>query len=154
MSRTFGVFLTLLNVRITIDTRVSLIHYTCILQRSSMSKRTVLNEPYRGLVENFSIPAELHERPDGHRYATFGSVIPIHCTPPEEVSIDDFVTSFVISNITSTRLICFFFICLPLLAGTLCNQVQVHTCEIIFNHTAHLHSRDAQLFGLNLFLGS
>ncbi|KAF9404974.1 hypothetical protein HW555_014072 [Spodoptera exigua] len=40
---------------------------------------------YRGIVENMSIPAELHERPDGKPYATFGDVVPIHCCTPEQV---------------------------------------------------------------------
>ncbi|XP_030032409.2 poxin isoform X1 [Manduca sexta] len=51
----------------------------------TMSKRTVLNENYKGLVENFSIPAEVHER-DGKKYASFGEVVPIHCCTPEEVA--------------------------------------------------------------------
>ncbi|XP_072934087.1 poxin-like [Epargyreus clarus] len=50
-----------------------------------MSKRTVLNEQYKGLVENFSIPAEVHEQ-DGRKYATCGSVVPIHCCTPDQVS--------------------------------------------------------------------
>ncbi|XP_075983913.1 poxin-like isoform X2 [Anticarsia gemmatalis] len=49
-----------------------------------MSKRTVLNESYKGLVERMSIPAELHERA-GRTYASFGSVVPIHCCTPEQV---------------------------------------------------------------------
>ncbi|XP_049879277.1 poxin-like isoform X2 [Pectinophora gossypiella] len=53
---------------------------------SSMSKRTATNEVYRGLVEAMSIPAELHERPDGTKYASFGGVVPIHCCTPEQVS--------------------------------------------------------------------
>ncbi|XP_028161005.1 uncharacterized protein LOC114353284 isoform X1 [Ostrinia furnacalis] len=52
--------------------------------RSSMSKRTVLNEQYKGLVEAMAIPAELHER-DGKRLASFGAVLPIHCAAPEQV---------------------------------------------------------------------
>ncbi|XP_068623456.1 poxin-like isoform X2 [Battus philenor] len=51
---------------------------------STMSKRTVLNEIYKGLVESMSIPAELHER-DGKKFASFGSVVPIHCCIPEEI---------------------------------------------------------------------
>ncbi|XP_059054811.1 poxin-like isoform X2 [Achroia grisella] len=51
----------------------------------TMSQRTALNEHYKGLVENFSIPAEQHERPDGTRYATFSGVVPIHCCTPEQV---------------------------------------------------------------------
>lgn len=49
-----------------------------------MSKRTALNENYKGLVEELSIPAELHER-DGKKYASFGSTIPIHSCSAEEV---------------------------------------------------------------------
>ncbi|KAL0818634.1 hypothetical protein ABMA28_009062 [Loxostege sticticalis] len=52
--------------------------------RSSMSKRTALNEHYKGLVESMSIPAELHER-NGKIFASFGSVLPIHCASPEQV---------------------------------------------------------------------
>ncbi|KAJ8712637.1 hypothetical protein PYW08_007941 [Mythimna loreyi] len=56
----------------------------------SMSKRTGFPSTtkgltYRGLVENMSIPAELHERPDGKPYASFGSTVPIHCCTPEQV---------------------------------------------------------------------
>ncbi|KAJ8712639.1 hypothetical protein PYW08_007943 [Mythimna loreyi] len=56
----------------------------------SMSKRTgfpttTSGLTYRGLVENMSIPAELHERPDGKPYASFGSTVPIHCCTPEQV---------------------------------------------------------------------
>ncbi|KAM3957863.1 poxin [Aphomia sociella] len=51
-----------------------------------MTNRTVLNENYKGLVESFSIPAELHQRADGRKYATFGAVVPIHCCTPEQVS--------------------------------------------------------------------
>ncbi|KAJ8710958.1 hypothetical protein PYW07_008200 [Mythimna separata] len=56
----------------------------------SMSKRTgfpttTAGLTYRGLVENMSIPAELHERPDGRPYASFGSTVPIHCCTPEQV---------------------------------------------------------------------
>ncbi|KAF9815712.1 hypothetical protein SFRURICE_009229 [Spodoptera frugiperda] len=40
---------------------------------------------YRGIVENMSIPADLHQRPDGRPYASFGSVVPIHCCTPEQV---------------------------------------------------------------------
>nr|6XB5_A Chain A, Poxin [Trichoplusia ni]6XB5_B Chain B, Poxin [Trichoplusia ni] len=47
--------------------------------------RTVLNESNKGLVENFSIPAELHER-DGKRFASFGTTVPIHCCTPEQVA--------------------------------------------------------------------
>ncbi|CAH0595015.1 unnamed protein product [Chrysodeixis includens] len=47
--------------------------------------RTVLNESNKGLVENFAIPAELHER-DGKRFASFGSTVPIHCCTPEQVA--------------------------------------------------------------------
>lgn len=50
-----------------------------------MSKRTALNESYKGLVESFSIPAEIHER-DGKKYASFGSAVPIHVCNKEEVS--------------------------------------------------------------------
>lgn len=50
-----------------------------------MSNRTVLNESYKGLVENMSIPAEVHEI-DGKKYASFGSTVPIHCCTPEQVS--------------------------------------------------------------------
>ncbi|XP_050679773.1 poxin-like [Leptidea sinapis] len=49
-----------------------------------MSKRTVLNEDYKGLVEWFPIPAELHEA-DGRRFASFGSVLPIHCCTPQQI---------------------------------------------------------------------
>lgn len=49
-----------------------------------MSKRTVLNENYKGIVESMSIPAEIHER-NGKKYASVGSILPIHCCPPEEV---------------------------------------------------------------------
>ncbi|KAJ8710960.1 hypothetical protein PYW07_008202 [Mythimna separata] len=57
---------------------------------SSMSKRTgfpttTAGLTCRGLVENMSIPAELHERPDGRPYASFGSTVPIHCCTPEQV---------------------------------------------------------------------
>ncbi|XP_052748644.1 poxin-like isoform X2 [Galleria mellonella] len=55
-------------------------------EQVTMSKRTVLNENYKGIVENFPIPAELHERPDGTKYASFGDVVPIHCCTPEQVS--------------------------------------------------------------------
>lgn len=41
---------------------------------------------YRGIVENMSIPADLHQRPDGRPYASFGSVVPIHCCTPEQVT--------------------------------------------------------------------
>lgn len=55
-----------------------------------MSKRTgfpttTSGLTYRGLVENMSIPAELHQRPDGRAYASFGSTVPIHCCTPEQV---------------------------------------------------------------------
>ncbi|KAL4710090.1 hypothetical protein ACJJTC_016492 [Scirpophaga incertulas] len=50
-----------------------------------MSKRTVLNNDYKGLVESMNIPANLHER-DGKLFASFGSVIPIHCCTPDEVA--------------------------------------------------------------------
>lgn len=50
-----------------------------------MSKPTVLNSSYKGLVENFSIPVELHER-DNKTFASFGGVLPIHCATPEQVS--------------------------------------------------------------------
>lgn len=56
-----------------------------LFQRSTMSKRTALNEHYKGLVESMSIPAELHER-NGKIFASFGSVLPIHCASPEQVS--------------------------------------------------------------------
>ncbi|KAI8441781.1 hypothetical protein MSG28_005469 [Choristoneura fumiferana] len=49
-----------------------------------MTKRTVVNEVYKGLLESVSIPAELRER-DGKRFATFGAVVPIHCCTEEEV---------------------------------------------------------------------
>lgn len=49
-----------------------------------MSKRTVLNEVYKGLVESMSIPAEVHHR-NGKKYASFGTVVPIHCCTPEQV---------------------------------------------------------------------
>lgn len=55
-----------------------------VLQACEMLKRTVTNEVYKGLVESFNIPVELHER-DGKRFASFGSVVPIHCCTPEEV---------------------------------------------------------------------
>ncbi|KAJ0173376.1 hypothetical protein K1T71_011552 [Dendrolimus kikuchii] len=51
----------------------------------AMTKRTALNESYKGLVESFSIPAEIHER-DGKKYASFGSSVPIHVCTPEEVA--------------------------------------------------------------------
>ncbi|XP_039752748.1 poxin-like [Pararge aegeria] len=50
-----------------------------------MSKRTVVNDVYKGLVEAFQIPAELHER-DGKKFASFGSVLPIHCATPEQLA--------------------------------------------------------------------
>ena len=50
-----------------------------------MSKRTVLNENYKGLVESMSIPAEVHEN-DGKKYASFGSTVPIHSCTPEQVA--------------------------------------------------------------------
>ncbi|CAG5047410.1 unnamed protein product [Parnassius apollo] len=50
-----------------------------------MSKRTVLNEVYKGLVESMSISAKLHER-DGKKFASLDSVVPIHCCTPEEVT--------------------------------------------------------------------
>ncbi|RVE43054.1 hypothetical protein evm_012285 [Chilo suppressalis] len=53
--------------------------------QASMSKPTVLNSSYKGLVENFSIPVELHER-DNKTFASFGGVLPIHCATPEQVS--------------------------------------------------------------------
>ncbi|CAH2052533.1 unnamed protein product, partial [Iphiclides podalirius] len=56
---------------------------SCI-KTSEMSKRTVVNEVYKGLVESMSIPVELHER-DGRKFARFGSVVAIHCCTPEEV---------------------------------------------------------------------
>ncbi|CAB3245528.1 unnamed protein product [Arctia plantaginis] len=49
-----------------------------------MSKRTALNENYKGLVEELPIPAEVHER-DGKKYASFGSTIPIHSCSPDEI---------------------------------------------------------------------
>lgn len=49
-----------------------------------MSKRTALNENYKGLVETMSVPAEVHER-DGKKYATFGSTVPMHCCTPDQV---------------------------------------------------------------------
>ncbi|KAI8441784.1 hypothetical protein MSG28_005470 [Choristoneura fumiferana] len=49
-----------------------------------MTKRTVVNEVYKGLLESVAIPAELRER-DGKRFATFGAVVPIHCCTEEEV---------------------------------------------------------------------
>ncbi|XP_046964067.1 poxin-like isoform X2 [Vanessa cardui] len=55
-----------------------------IFTRSTMTKRTVLNEVYKGLVEEMHIPADLHER-DGKKFASFGSVLPIHCATPEQV---------------------------------------------------------------------
>ncbi|XP_069357044.1 poxin-like isoform X2 [Maniola hyperantus] len=51
----------------------------------TMSKRTVLNEEYKGLVEAFPIPAELHER-DGKKFASMGSVLPIHCATPDQLA--------------------------------------------------------------------
>ncbi|XP_013143919.1 PREDICTED: uncharacterized protein LOC106107572 isoform X2 [Papilio polytes] len=51
---------------------------------TTMSKRTVLNEVYKGLVESMSIPAEVHHR-NGKKYASFGTVVPIHCCTPEQV---------------------------------------------------------------------
>ncbi|CAH0713391.1 unnamed protein product, partial [Brenthis ino] len=50
-----------------------------------MSQRTVENEDYKGLVEAFSIPAELHER-DGKKYASVDGVLPIHCATEEQVA--------------------------------------------------------------------
>ncbi|XP_023942000.1 poxin [Bicyclus anynana] len=50
-----------------------------------MSKRTVTNDVYKGLVEAFSIPAELHER-DGKPFASVGSVLPIHCATPQQLA--------------------------------------------------------------------
>ncbi|XP_060806778.1 poxin isoform X2 [Amyelois transitella] len=47
--------------------------------------RTVRNEQYKGVVENFSIPAEIHER-DGRKFASFGAVVPIHCCTSEEIA--------------------------------------------------------------------
>ncbi|CAH2093344.1 unnamed protein product [Euphydryas editha] len=49
-----------------------------------MSKKTVLNDVYKGLVEEMRLPADLHER-DGKRFASCGSVLPIHCATPEQV---------------------------------------------------------------------
>nr|XP_021205460.1 poxin isoform X1 [Bombyx mori]H9JU86.1 RecName: Full=Poxin [Bombyx mori] len=53
-------------------------------KKTAMSKRTVLNENYKGIVESMSIPAEIHER-NGKKYASVGSILPIHCCPPEEL---------------------------------------------------------------------
>ncbi|CAH0758321.1 unnamed protein product [Diatraea saccharalis] len=50
-----------------------------------MSKRTVVNSSYKGLVENIAIPVELHEAGD-KKFASFGSVLPIHCSTPEQVT--------------------------------------------------------------------
>ncbi|CAK1552414.1 unnamed protein product [Leptosia nina] len=50
-----------------------------------MSQRTVLNEPYKGLVENLAIPAEVHEV-EGRRYASCATLLPIHCCNPEQVA--------------------------------------------------------------------
>uniref|UniRef100_A0A2A4K7R5 Uncharacterized protein n=1 Tax=Heliothis virescens TaxID=7102 RepID=A0A2A4K7R5_HELVI len=57
-----------------------------------MSKRTGFPTPsgsagltYRGLVESMAIPAELHQRPDGRHFASFGGALPIHCCTPEQV---------------------------------------------------------------------
>lgn len=52
--------------------------------RITMSKKTVINDVYKGLVEKMQIPAELHER-DGKKFASYGSVMPIHCATPEQV---------------------------------------------------------------------
>ncbi|XP_053617801.1 poxin-like isoform X2 [Plodia interpunctella] len=54
-------------------------------KESKTMSRTVYNEQNKGLVESFSIPAEVHER-DGKKFASFGSVLPIHCCTPEQVA--------------------------------------------------------------------
>ncbi|KAG7303285.1 hypothetical protein JYU34_011761 [Plutella xylostella] len=50
-----------------------------------MAQRTVLNDNYKGLVESVSIPAVVEER-DGKKFARSGSVVPIHCSTPDEIS--------------------------------------------------------------------
>ncbi|XP_045503704.1 poxin-like [Colias croceus] len=50
-----------------------------------MSSRTVLNEQYKGLVEQLSIPAEVAER-GGRRCARSGTTMAIHCCSPEEIA--------------------------------------------------------------------
>lgn len=59
-------------------------NFYLLFQSEDMSKKTVLNEQYRGLVEAMSIPAEIHER-DGKKYASIGSAVPIHSCTKEQV---------------------------------------------------------------------
>lgn len=51
-----------------------------------MAKKTVLNEPYQGLLVAMNIPAEVREQ-DGNRFASFGSAVPIHRCTKEQVTI-------------------------------------------------------------------
>ncbi|CAH0758320.1 unnamed protein product [Diatraea saccharalis] len=62
-----------------------------------MSKRTVVNSSYKGLVENIAIPVELHEAGD-KKFASFGSVLPIHCSTPEQVFINRTKRLLIISS--------------------------------------------------------